>query len=78
MNMGIMKRKRALRQHYNLKKMCCPFNDAVFDDVMFIYLPEETAVEVPIHILNIFTNAKKHFMLRLDYFVGEMYSGYYY
>ena len=52
-----------------------PFNDAVFDDAAFIYLPEETAVEAPIHILNIFTDADKEFYAtpRL-LFVGEMYS----
>ena len=52
-----------------------PFNDAAFSDGAFIYLPEETAVEAPIHILNIFTDADKAFYAtpRL-LFVGEMYS----
>ncbi len=52
-----------------------PFNDAAFEDAAFIYLPEETSVEAPIHILNIFTDAEKAFYAtpRL-LFVGEMYS----
>lgn len=52
-----------------------PFNDAVFDDAAFIYLPEETSVDAPIHILNVFTDADKTFYAtpRL-LFVGEMYS----
>ena len=52
-----------------------PLNDAAFSDGAFIYLPEETAVEAPIHILNIFTDAEKAFYAtpRL-LFVGEMYS----
>jgi Fe-S cluster assembly protein SufD len=52
-----------------------PFNDAVFDDAAFIYLPEETSVDAPIHILNVFTDADKAFYAtpRL-LFVGEMYS----
>ena len=52
-----------------------PFNDAVFSDGTFIYVPEETTVEAPIHILNVFTDAEKPFFAtpRL-LFVGEMYS----
>ncbi|MCG8372653.1 MAG: Fe-S cluster assembly protein SufD [Balneolales bacterium] len=52
-----------------------PFNDAAFNDAAFIYLPEETSVEAPIHILNIFTDAEQAFYAtpRL-LFVGEMYS----
>lgn len=52
-----------------------PFNDAAFEDAAFIYLPEETSVEAPIHILNLFTDAEKAFYAtpRL-LFVGEMYS----
>ena len=52
-----------------------PFNDAAFSDAAFIYLPKETSVEAPIHILNIFTDAEKAFYAtpRL-LFVGEMYS----
>ena len=52
-----------------------PFNDAVFSDGTFIYVPEETTVEAPIHILNVFTDAEKPFVAtpRL-LFVGEMYS----
>ncbi len=52
-----------------------PLNDAAFSDGAFIYLPEETVVESPIHILNIFTDAEKAFYAtpRL-LFVGEMFS----
>ncbi len=52
-----------------------PFNDAAFEDGAFIYLPEETSVEAPIHILNLFTDAEEAFYAtpRL-LFVGEMYS----
>lgn len=51
------------------------FNDAAFSDGTFIYVPEETVVKAPIHILNIFTDAKKAFYAtpRLLY-VGEMFS----
>lgn len=51
------------------------FNDAVFSDGTFIYLPKETVVDSPIHVLNIFTDADKPFYAtpRL-LFVGEMYS----
>src|SRR5690554_5320093 len=50
-------------------------NDAAFSDGAFIYLPKETVVESPIHILNIFTDADKAFYAtpRL-LFVGEMFS----
>lgn len=52
-----------------------PFNDAAFENGTFIYVPEETSVEAPIHILNVFTDAEKPFYAtpRL-LFVGEMYS----
>lgn len=52
-----------------------PLNDAAFEDAAFIYMPEETSVEAPIHILNVFTDAEKAFFAtpRL-LFVGEMYS----
>lgn len=52
-----------------------PFNDAAFSDGTFIHIPEETVVETPIHILNIFTDAEKPFYAtpRLLY-VGEMFS----
>lgn len=50
-------------------------NDAAFSDGTFIYVPKETVVEQPIHILNLFTDADKPFYAtpRL-LFVGEMYS----
>lgn len=52
-----------------------PFNDATFRDGAFIYVPEETLVETPVHILNIFTDAQKAFFAtpRL-LFIGEMFS----
>jgi len=52
-----------------------PFNDAIFKDGAFIYVPEETVVKTPIHILNIFTDSEKAFYAapRLLY-VGEMFS----
>lgn len=52
-----------------------PFNDAAFKDGAFIYIPEETVVKTPIHILNLFTDAEKAFYAtpRLLY-IGEMYS----
>ena len=52
-----------------------PFNDATFTDGTFIYVPEETVVEAPIHVLNIFTDAERSFFAtpRL-LFVGEMFS----
>ncbi len=52
-----------------------PFNDAAFSDGTFIHVPEETVVEAPIHILNVFTDADKAFYAtpRLLY-VGEMFS----
>ncbi len=52
-----------------------PFNDAAFNDGAFIHVAEETVVEAPIHILNIFTDADKPFYAtpRLLY-VGEMFS----
>lgn len=52
-----------------------PFNDAAFSDGTFIHVPEETVVEAPIHVLNVFTDAEKAFYAtpRLLY-VGEMFS----
>lgn len=52
-----------------------PFNDAAFVDGSFIYIPEETVVNTPIHILNVFTDADKPFYAtpRLLY-IGEMFS----
>ena len=52
-----------------------PFNDAAFTDGAFIFVPEETVVRTPIHILNVFTDAEKAFYAtpRLLY-VGEMFS----
>jgi len=52
-----------------------PFNDAAFSDGTFIHVPEETVVEAPIHILNVFTDADKAYYAtpRLLY-VGEMFS----
>ncbi len=52
-----------------------PFNDATFTDGTFIHVPEETVVEAPIHVLNVFTDADKAFYAspRL-LFVGEMFS----
>ena len=51
------------------------FNDATFMDGTFIYVPEETVVEAPIHVLNVFTDAERSFFAtpRL-LFVGEMFS----
>lgn len=51
------------------------FNDATFTDGTFIHVPEETVVETPIHVLNLFTDAEKAFYAspRL-LFVGEMFS----
>lgn len=51
------------------------FNDAAFKDGAFIYIPKETKVESPIHILNITTDADKPFFSapRL-LFIGETYS----
>jgi Fe-S cluster assembly protein SufD len=52
-----------------------PLNDAAFCDAAFIYLPEETVVETPIHILNIFTDAENaYYATPRLLFVGEMYS----
>lgn len=52
-----------------------PFNDASFKDGAFIYVPSDTKVEAPIHILNVYTDADKPFYAtpRL-LFVGEKYS----
>ncbi len=52
-----------------------PLNDASFSDGAFIYIPEETVVKAPIHILNVFTDADKAFYAtpRLLY-IGEMFS----
>jgi Fe-S cluster assembly protein SufD len=50
-------------------------NDANFKDGGFIYVPKETKVEAPIHILNIFTDAEKAFYATPRVlFVGEAYS----
>jgi Fe-S cluster assembly protein SufD len=50
-------------------------NDANFKDGAFIYVPKETKVEAPIHILNVFTDAKKAFYATPRVlFVGEAYS----
>ncbi|MBO6586381.1 MAG: Fe-S cluster assembly protein SufD [Gracilimonas sp.] len=50
-------------------------NDANFKDGAFIYVPKETKVEVPIHILNVFTDAEKAFYATPRVlFVGEAYS----
>ncbi len=50
-------------------------NDANFKDGGFIYVPKETKVEAPIHILNVFTDAEKAFYATPRVlFVGEAYS----
>ena len=50
-------------------------NDANFKDGAFIYVPKETKVEAPIHILNVFTDANKAFYATPRVlFVGEAYS----
>ena len=50
-------------------------NDANFKDGAFIYVPKETKVEAPIHILNLFTDAEKAFYATPRVlFVGEAYS----
>ncbi|MEQ8525578.1 Fe-S cluster assembly protein SufD [Gracilimonas sp.] len=50
-------------------------NDANFKDGAFIYVPKETKVEAPIHILNVFTGADKAFYATPRVlFVGEAYS----
>ncbi|MCP9292709.1 Fe-S cluster assembly protein SufD [Gracilimonas sediminicola] len=50
-------------------------NDANFKDGAFIYVPKETKVEAPIHILNVFTDAEKAFYATPRVlFVGEAYS----
>ncbi|WP_421774646.1 Fe-S cluster assembly protein SufD [Gracilimonas sp.] len=50
-------------------------NDANFKDGSFIYVPKETKVEAPIHILNVFTDAEKAFYATPRVlFVGEAYS----
>lgn len=52
-----------------------PLNDVNFQDGTFIYVPKETVIEQPIHILNVFTDQKKpHFVTPRVLFVGEMYS----
>lgn len=51
------------------------FNDANFKDGAFIYLPKETKVETPIHILNVATDSQKPFFSTPRLLcVGEMYS----
>ena len=50
-------------------------NDANFSDGVFIHVPKETKVEVPIHILNVFTDSEKPFYATPRVlFVGEPYS----
>lgn len=50
-------------------------NDANFKDGAFIYVPKDTKVETPIHILNVFTDAEKAFYTTPRVlFVGESYS----
>jgi Fe-S cluster assembly protein SufD len=70
----------ALKQHLGTitnyeDDVFAPLNDANFNDGTFIYVPKETVVETPIHILNVFTDADKAFYAtpRLLY-VGEMFS----
>ena len=60
--------------NYN-KDVFVSLNEAVFTDGTFIYIPKETNVETPIHILNVFTDSDKPFFAapRL-LFIGEMYS----
>lgn len=50
-------------------------NDANFKNGAFIYVPKETKVEAPIHILNVFTDSDKPFFATPRVlFVGEAYS----
>ncbi|MEX0608267.1 MAG: Fe-S cluster assembly protein SufD [Balneolaceae bacterium] len=50
-------------------------NDVNFKDGAFIYIPKETKVETPIHILHVFTDSEKpYFTTPRVLFVGEMYS----
>lgn len=57
------------------KDVFAALNDANFKDGAFIYVPKETKVESPIHILNVFTDAKKAFYATPRVlFVGEAYS----
>ncbi|HKK26017.1 MAG TPA: Fe-S cluster assembly protein SufD [Gracilimonas sp.] len=50
-------------------------NDANFKDGGFIYVPKETKVEAPIHILNVFTDSEKaYYATPRVLFVGEAYS----
>ncbi len=50
-------------------------NDANFRNGAFIYVPKETKVEAPIHILSIFTDAEKPFYATPRVlFVGEAFS----
>jgi Fe-S cluster assembly protein SufD len=50
-------------------------NDAHFKDGAFIYVPKEVKVEAPIHILNVFTDAKEAFFATPRVlFVGEKFS----
>ncbi|MEO1023380.1 MAG: Fe-S cluster assembly protein SufD [Bacteroidota bacterium] len=50
-------------------------NDANIQDGAYIYVPKETVIEAPIHILNVFTDAEHPFYATPRVlFVGEMYS----
>ncbi len=50
-------------------------NDANIDDGAFIYVPKDTVVEAPIHILNLFTDsAKAYYATPRLLFVGEQFS----
>ncbi len=52
-----------------------PLNDVNFQDGTFIYVPKETFIEQPIHILNVFTDLENpYFVTPRVLFVGEMYS----
>ena len=52
-----------------------PLNDVNFQDGTFIFVPKETVIEQPIHILNVFTHRNNpHFVTPRVLFVGEMYS----
>ena len=52
-----------------------PLNDINFQDGTFIYVPKETFIEQPIHILNVFTDLENpHLVTPRVLFVGEMYS----
>ncbi|MBK98136.1 MAG: Fe-S cluster assembly protein SufD [Balneola sp.] len=52
-----------------------PLNDVNFQDGTFIYVPKQTFIEQPIHILNVFTDLENpYFVTPRVLFVGEMYS----